>query len=187
MKIQHLAEKIADALFTSGEGEKVLHLRQFDGFPEDNGIYCGGWSEKAVVNRVSEILEAGLPRHRSPQEWRELLDAHPEFKPAMLEMFQLVIRQLTAKLPRWIPVAERLPEREDYYLVEGLGGIPVEVRWYDEICGFNTKDGFQVIYWQPLPAPMEVERYDYGPGEIVHADGSTSPCDGLTIIPMEAE
>lgn len=52
----------------------------------------------------------------------------------------------------WAP-ADRLPEKEDYYLVEGQGCVPVEVRWFDLICGFNTSDGFKAVRWMVIPPP----------------------------------
>ena len=59
---------------------------------------------------------------------------------------------------RWIPVSERLPEKDGYYLVsddwdgvlscEFLTERRVEPIW--EVPG--------VLYWMPLPEPPEVEK-----------------------------
>ena len=59
---------------------------------------------------------------------------------------------------RWIPVSERLPEKDGYYLVsddhgdvlscEFLTERRVEPIWDDD-------DG--VLYWMPLPEPPEVK------------------------------
>ena len=57
--------------------------------------------------------------------------------------------------PHWIPVSERLPEKDGYYLVsEDDGGI--EVEWYD-----NTGWGYcGVIAWMFLPPAYRKEPND---------------------------
>lgn len=65
-----------------------------------------------------------------------------------------------AKIPRWIPVAERLPEKYDrYYLV-------ILNNWNTDFCLYTKEKGFgmyitpkwwdandEVTHWMPLPDP----------------------------------
>lgn len=55
----------------------------------------------------------------------------------------------------WIPVSERLPEKDGYYLVSEDDGN-IEVEWYD-----NTGWGYcGVIAWMFLPTPYRKESND---------------------------
>ena len=57
--------------------------------------------------------------------------------------------------PHWIPVSERLPENDGYYLVSEDDGN-IEVEWYD-----NTGWGYcGVIAWMFLPTPYRKEPND---------------------------
>ena len=60
----------------------------------------------------------------------------------------------------WVPVEERLPEEQKYYLVtaEDNGAPFVDCRWHKYGGKFNCEDGEAIIAWQPLPGP-------YRPGE----------------------
>jgi hypothetical protein len=57
---------------------------------------------------------------------------------------------------RWIPVSERLPEREGWYLTslgdKTYGGADV-----DMYCKGWVKYGTHVIAWMPLPEPYREE------------------------------
>lgn len=48
-----LADRIADDLFTNGQGEKARYLKM----ERENGSYGGGWSRAAVVDRIREHLK----------------------------------------------------------------------------------------------------------------------------------
>lgn len=56
--------------------------------------------------------------------------------------------------PRWIPVYEKLPEQEGWYLIslgdKTYGGADV-----DMYCKGWVKYGTHVIAWMPLPEPYE--------------------------------
>lgn len=87
---------------------------------------------------------------------------------------QKEIEGLRAQLPRWIPVTERLPEKEGWYHVAILDNttkrISVELDMYavETANNFQHEIGFckdgrwdgreKVIAWMPLPEPPEVEQ-----------------------------
>ena len=62
---------------------------------------------------------------------------------------------------RWIPVSERLPERDGFYLVlENVNQVAGYYHWC-KVFGWNTDGGRtniqSVTHWMPLPEPPEVE------------------------------
>lgn len=58
--------------------------------------------------------------------------------------------------PRWIPVEERLPEEDGFYLVWGPT-IYTGTRWYDKSNFSRYFWRHDVAHWMPLPeAPKEV-------------------------------
>ena len=73
---------------------------------------------------------------------------------------------------RWIPVTERLPERQNEYLVlwraKGFraAGLfyailefePGEESWVDDLPQAAAVGGFEVEYWMPLPGLPEEEE-----------------------------
>ena len=56
---------------------------------------------------------------------------------------------------KWIPVTERLPEKEGLYIVHGkLGGV--FVLFYDDTLSDSFKQ--MCTHWMPLPQPPKGER-----------------------------
>lgn len=81
---------------------------------------------------------------------------------------QIVIESLQKKIPRWIPVTERLPEKTNHYLVRieckcdgELMSKWTQVAWFCEKFYWEHSHGAEffeetVTQWMPLPsAPME--------------------------------
>lgn len=62
-------------------------------------------------------------------------------------------------IPQWIPVSERLPENEDYYLVtDDAGGMrTVEISFFVPECE-SPWDYVNVTAWMPLPKPYTEVR-----------------------------
>lgn len=60
--------------------------------------------------------------------------------------------------PRWIPVSERLPEKEELYLVSVKND---HERRYSKTCWFHSKNNWfarqDIIAWMPLPEPYKTE------------------------------
>ena len=80
------------------------------------------------------------------------------------------IDRLTAELAklrertRWIPVNERLPKRDGFYLVlENVNQVAGYYHWCKEF-GWNTDGGRiniqSVTHWMPLPEPPEATDAD---------------------------
>jgi len=60
----------------------------------------------------------------------------------------------TIEVPRWIPVTERLPERQDMFLVSHYG--IVTAAWFYTTDRWELPSGFvtdAVTHWMPLPQP----------------------------------
>ena len=65
--------------------------------------------------------------------------------------------------PRWIPVTERLPEKNGYYLVsrrmdtsDGLPPLEVTMRQFYIKSGWQSvSEAYPVTHWMPLPQPPE--------------------------------
>lgn len=68
----------------------------------------------------------------------------------------------------WIPVEERLPERDKTVLACQRGGA-IESAWHDGVrwkTGFSHADWLRdVVAWRPLPEPYQAERSDNNDGE----------------------
>ena len=56
--------------------------------------------------------------------------------------------------PRWIPVYEKLPEQEGWYLIS-LGGKTYGGADVDMYCKGWVKYGTHVLAWMPLPEPYK--------------------------------
>ena len=65
---------------------------------------------------------------------------------------------------KWIPVSERLPEIIGYYLTHDKNySLSTAVRLWnpDEFlvnCGFDTKHGYVISHWMPLPDPPKEDK-----------------------------
>lgn len=69
------------------------------------------------------------------------------------------LRRLWEKVPRWIPVGERLPEEEQDVVVFTNEGTHVAALDEDGIWCPSHGDGWmfpEVTHWMPLPEPPEV-------------------------------
>ena len=69
--------------------------------------------------------------------------------------YKRILNSLPSAQPeqRWIPVSERLPEKNGDYLVTGRKGA-VSKRKYDNGRWYG---GWDVLAWQPLPEPYREE------------------------------
>ena len=81
---------------------------------------------------------------------------------------ELKLRAAKRLVPRWIPVAERLPEDRgdvlavvfwhETWRVKMAWHIPERNEWYVHV-GFADRNDIQVSYWMPLPeVPTELEK-----------------------------
>lgn len=73
------------------------------------------------------------------------------------EAFKLAVEALSAE--RWIPVTERLPEKEGQYLVSCDTDYGVEVGGFyidedgERYFGCDWNDPEDIVAWMPLPLP----------------------------------
>lgn len=80
----------------------------------------------------------------------------------LYDIFSVIIDDMYNELPPvqpksgWIPVSERLPERDGWYLIslgdKTYGGADV-----DMYCKGWVKYGTHVLAWMPLPKPYEAD------------------------------
>ena len=79
-----------------------------------------------------------------------------------LEAWDMAIKAL--EQTRWIPISERLPEREGWYLTslgdKTYGGADV-----DMYCKGWVKYGTHVLAWMPLPEPYKIPEQTFGCAE----------------------
>ncbi len=72
------------------------------------------------------------------------------------------IQSFESQIPRWIPVSERLPEKDGLYLINDPLEYVVESRWFQlNSCNqmdLDTKEAWgNVTHWMPLPPAPEEE------------------------------
>ena len=97
---------------------------------------------------VSEIALDEVERLQKQRQHIEILLYNAEKR----------IEELQAER-RWIPVSERLPEEDGYYIIAWKsstwekGKLFSIQQFYKKEYGFNTK----IKYWQPIPQPPERE------------------------------
>lgn len=65
----------------------------------------------------------------------------------LIEAQAAEIEKLKAKVPRWIPVEERLPETAGSYIVCTKSGSVVKVNFYPELGRVQR----MFTHWMPLP------------------------------------
>ena len=75
---------------------------------------------------------------------------------AFLDGYDMGIKALEQQ-PRWIPVYEKLPKQEGWYLIS-LGGKTYGGADVDMYCKGWVKYGTHVLAWMPLPEPYEESR-----------------------------
>ena len=145
--------------------DAIMILRESDVLD----LTLGDTPARQAVNMAISALEAQELSNNSPKLDSgngELISRH-----GVIDVFRMLfpdklmsdVESELKKLPsaqRWIPVSERLPEKDGYYLVSG--------RWVDggekvvTDCEYHVHDGFyfmfmDVIAWQPLPEPYQEE------------------------------
>lgn len=114
--------------------------------PRSSGIKTGYWSpnkKDELVERLAAYEDTGL----TPEEIERLKKQH-----------------------RWIPVEERLPEKDDFVLVT-VSGTYNHLTFSDalQLASYTEDDGWfiesypewddpNVIAWMPLPEPYQWEK-----------------------------
>lgn len=96
------------------------------------------------------------------QDAKDAADAIEELQ-AQLMYSNDAAKAIAEKVPRWIPVTERLPEEYEYVLCRTDYGMEVgyhrdewgQDEWTTGKLGSGTID---VTHWMPLPEPQESEE-----------------------------
>lgn len=99
-----------------------------------------------------------LLRQQEDGTWEEKPEPYVTIECETEEDFNHIKRCLEAT--RWIPVEERLPEKDGFYLVTMDGEIAGEDKPFTGLTEFENgkwfddEDDYQcVLAWQPLPEP----------------------------------
>ena len=74
---------------------------------------------------------------------------------AIVGMKREIERMVVAGKPRWIPVAERFPERFKSVLTVDKYGV-ITFNWISG-DGKNWSTGYHITHWMPLPEPPKEE------------------------------
>ena len=141
------APKIENAL-ESIECTIAFDVKDWSTSRRDAWIYAivFGWSEaEEAVARTHQWDAEDIERaHRLHKQWQHI--------------HELIDSQQLATMPRWIPVTERLPEKEDVVAFHYAGQSGTE---YKEITLATLAElkcyGYKPIAWMPLPEPPKEE------------------------------
>ena len=116
--------------------------------PRSSGIKTGYWSpnkKDELIERLASYEDTGL----TPQEIYSL-------------KAKTILRSIGTE---WIPVEERLPEKDGAYLVTmveelvGDGNPFVGMEVFEDGTWYADEDDFHpVIAWMPLPEPYQPEE-----------------------------
>lgn len=118
--------------------------------------YKAGWDESGDLEQAADAIEK-LDRLRSAAEENRL---HWE---RMAVEFEIAMHTAEEKLPKWIPVNERLPKKDGTFITAyRKGGVSQNWymtfhhgggKWYQ-----NSEDTGEVTHWMPLPQPPKEEQ-----------------------------
>ena len=107
-----------------------------------------GWALNETLDAAADAIEEltkDLERSKNYEAfWNEEAEE-------ALRRFQVAV---TSK-PRWIPVAERLPEKYGTYLVTTKRGSVMVGCYYPKAQNWNIRA--TAAYWMPLPTPPKEE------------------------------
>ena len=70
------------------------------------------------------------------------------------------VRELPSVIPqkpRWIPVAERLPNKSGRYLVNYSSGYVSMARYYESVSKWGSTTTERIVAWMPLPEQYKAE------------------------------
>ena len=118
---------------------------------------CAEASCAGCKNELVQIGCRGLLQHEAADAIEDL-----EFA---CNRYEKDYKDLCAYLPRWIPVTERLPSENGFYLClynhNHPGGVAMDdglsiLQWF---CGrWNLNEIYTVTHWMPLPEPPKEVR-----------------------------
>ena len=105
--------------------------------------------------KMSEALAVLLP-HSEGNAVAKLYNEAADAIEDMSEAYDKLSRhmdELAALMPRWIPVTERLPEKNGSYLVYVYGEVTEMDYWHGKWHRLRDDYTKAVTHWMPLPEP----------------------------------
>lgn len=171
-----IAERVAEGLFISTEGEAAFLRNDFpvwasdriteilsaalptwipiNVLPDKSGHYLVSYYDETEGVRDTDIVYFQDKWFSTPGMDLEAWMDRPE--PYNPEQARDVFKR-TAALPVWVAVGERLPTEAKHYLVQFAESPEPEIYWFGEGRWWTDYDGFaasrDVVAWMPLPAP----------------------------------
>lgn len=112
-----------------------------------------------IVKALRVCGESRLCNECPSYELKDTMGVYPCADLLMMKAAVLIeqqaarIAELEAKVPRWIPVTERLPETAGSYIVCTKSGSVAKVNFYPEL-GRSQRI---FTHWMPLPEPPETD------------------------------
>lgn len=137
--------------------ELIVHLHDLHGYVPTEAL-----DEAKAALAVSETLPS-KPTPEMAAAWRSAFDGGETFNGCYEAMLRAIP---SARVSTWIPISERLPEREKWVLVHngkwtGVGAYMYEEDdsecWQDERTEFIEHLGPKVTHWMPLPEAPNVK------------------------------
>lgn len=91
----------------------------------------------------------------------------------LVEAIGLVVVDMLEKMPSWISVNDRLPEKAGTYLVATRNGAVTITHFYLPHQTFSSQRINRLItHWMPLPDPPKEEKHAFdNPSDIIKTKG----------------
>lgn len=119
-----------------------------------------------IVKALRVCGESRFCKECPSNELKDTMGVYPCADLLMMKAADLIeqqaarIAELKAKVPRWIPVTEKIPPDQEEVLVltRGKNGVRNVDKGYWAIDHFIHRGRAQVTHWMPLPGWPEVEN-----------------------------
>jgi len=109
-------------------------------------------TDSVAYEQLKERAEAALGELYTHEQWEPRIDEEETEK--LRADVRAYMAHLESQLPRWIPVEERLPEREGHYIVTWHTEMDpwphVETEWYSPAKGW-MRGNSHITHWMLPP------------------------------------
>ena len=115
-------------------------------------------SRQAVIDRINKLIE--VEKKQGTDDWgygRERVNAYEAMLHFVKSEYLYPSVEPERKPGKWIPVSERLPEKDGRYQVTRYDYVAntefIDILWYEENQWWNrhSTGNYAVTAWMPLP------------------------------------